>query len=246
MKLSGTLLACAAAFAVAAASAAPCAAREINVQVSTLGVFESKYEGCEARIVTPVVTGLAMESLEKEINAKLSKKALEMQERYFRDVMELTHDPFARGAHIGWLMDYKVIDGDARFVTLDVVEMNAVGSSSTKRTIMNFNKETGMPVTLAGFFNEKANYVKAVSDAVRGEMRRANKKQKGTYWVAPKDEGGFSSIKAEQNFYVNKDGNIVICFDKYDVAPGSAGCPEIELDKKELAPWLKLEEVKKK
>lgn len=245
MKLSGALLACAAAFAVAAASAAPCAAREINVSVSTFGVFESKYEGCEARIVTPVVNGLAMESLEQEINTKLAKKALEMQERYSRDVLDLMRDPFARGAHIGWLMDYKVIDGDARFFTLDVVEMNTAGSSSTKRTIMNFDKETGMPVTLAYFFNDKANYVKVVSDAVRGEMRRANKKQKGTYWIAPKDDGGFSSIKAEQNFYVNKDGNIVICFDKYDVAPGSSGCPEIELDMKELAPWLKLEEVKK-
>ncbi len=244
MKFYGTLLACAAAFAVAA-QAVPCAAREINVQVATLGVFESKYEGCEARIVTPAVTGLAVESLEKEINANLTEKALEMQERYALEVLELMHAPFAKGAHIGWIMDYKVIDGDARFFTLDVVEMNIAGSSSTKRTIMNFDKETGMPVTLAYFFNDKANYVKVVSDAVRGEMRRANKRRKGTYWVAPKDDGGFSSVKAEQNFYVNKDGNIVICFDKYEVAPGSAGCPEIELDKKELAPWLKLEEVKR-
>ena len=245
MKLYGTLLACAAAFAVAAASAAPCAARDIDVRVSTLGVFESKYEGCEARIVTPVVTGLAMDSVEKEINAQLAEKALEMQERYSLEVLELMHDPFAKGAHIGWMMDYKVIDGDERFFTLDVVEMNTVGSSSTKRTIMNFDKQTGMPVTLAYFFNDKANYVKVVSDAVRGEMRRANKKQKGSYWVEPKDDGGFSSIKADQNFYMNKDGNIVVCFDKYEVAPGSSGCPEIELDMKELAPWLKLEELKK-
>ena len=214
MKLYGTLLACAAAFAVAAASAAPCAARDIDVRVSTLGVFESKYEGCEARIVTPVVTGLAMDSVEKEINAQLAEKALEMQERYSLEVLELMHDPFAKGAHIGWMMDYKVIDGDERFFTLDVVEMNT-------------------------------NYVKVVSDAVRGEMRRANKKQKGSYWVEPKDDGGFSSIKADQNFYMNKDGNIVVCFDKYEVAPGSSGCPEIELDMKELAPWLKLEELKK-
>ena len=186
-----------------------------------------------------------MDSVEKEINAQLAEKALEMQERYSLEVLELMHDPFAKGAHIGWMMDYKVIDGDERFFTLDVVEMNMVGSSSTKRTIMNFDKETGMPVTLAYFFNDKANYVKVVSDAVRGEMRRANKKQKGSYWVEPKDDGGFSSIKADQNFYMNKDGNIVVCFDKYEVAPGSSGCPEIELDMKELAPWLKLEELKK-
>ena len=251
MKISKNLIACAAAFAVAAAAAAPCAAREIDVKVSTFGVYESKYEGFEARIVTPIVTGLAMDSLEKEINAKLAEKALEMQERYELEALELMNDPFAgNGAHTGWFMDYKVIDGDARFVTLDVTETNIVASSSTKRTIMNFDKETGMPVTLASFFNEKADAVEVVSRAVRDEMRRANKKHNGSFWLAPeegeqkKDEaatGGFSSIKADQNFYVDREGNIVVCFDKYEVAPGSAGCPEITLDMKKLEPWLKAE-----
>lgn len=243
MRKAKKYLAAAAALLLAASAGTEAAsAREINVQVSSLGVYESKYEGCEARIVTPLVTGLAMDSIQKEVNTMLAEKALEMQERYELEVIELMDDPFAgRGAHTGWLMDYRIIDGDPRFLTLDVVEMNTVGSSSTKRTIMNFDRETGMPVTLGEFFNPRANYVKVVSDAVRGVMRRANKKQKGTYWVAPKDDGGFSSIKAGQNFYVNKDGRIVICFDKYEVAPGSSGCPEIELDMKELAPWLKAE-----
>ncbi|OUO94009.1 RsiV family protein [Cloacibacillus sp. An23] len=243
MRKTPKYLAAAAALLLAASAGTGAAsAREINVQVSSLGVYESKYEGCEARIVTPLVTGLAMDSIQKEVNTMLAEKALEMQERYELEVIELMDDPFAgRGAHTGWLMDYRIIDGDPRFLTLDVVEMNTVGSSSTKRTIMNFDRETGMPVTLGEFFNPRANYVKVVSDAVRGVMRRANKKQKGTYWVAPKDDGGFSSIKAGQNFYVNKDGRIVICFDKYEVAPGSSGCPEIELDMKELAPWLKAE-----
>lgn len=243
MRKTPKYLAAAAALLLAASAGTGAAsAREINVQVSSLGVYESKYEGCEARIVTPLVTGLAMDSIQKEVNTMLAEKALEMQERYELEVIELMDDPFAgRGAHTGWLMDYRIIDGDPRFLTLDVVEMNTVGSSSTKRTIMNFDRETGMPVTLGEFFNPRANYVKVVSDAVRGVMRRTNKKQKGTYWVAPKDDGGFSSIKAGQNFYVNKDGRIVICFDKYEVAPGSSGCPEIELDMKELAPWLKAE-----
>ena len=249
MKISKTLLAFAAALAVAAAPADLCAAREINVQVSTFGVYESKYEGFEARIVTPIVTGLAVDSLEKEINAVLVEKALAMQERYALESIELMASPFGDGAHNGWFMDYKIIDGDERFLTLDVVETNTAGSSSTKRTIMNFDKETGMQVTLADFFNDRADYVEIISGAVRDEMRRANKKQKGSFWLAPEedeqkegepaDEGGFSSIKADQNFYVNKAGNIVVCFDKYEVAPGSAGCPEIELDMKKLEPWLK-------
>ncbi len=231
---------------IAAAAACLCLtssaahAREINVRVSTLGVYESKFEGCDARIVTPYISGLAMEELQNEINMSFVKRAAAVEEKYVSEILELSSGPFAeRGFRTGYLMDYRVIEGDARFFTLDVFEMHTVASSSTKRFIKNFDKETGMPVTLASFFNEKANYVKIVSDAVRGEMRRANKKQIGSYWIAPKDDGGFSSINTDQYFYVSKNGNIVICFDKYEVAQGSSGCPEIELDMKELAPWFK-------
>ena len=223
--------------------AASCAsAREINVQVSTFSVYESELGGCEARIVTPYISGLAIERMQNEINLSLMQKGRALAEKYEADAIELNSGPFAGGkGRTGYVMDYHVIDGDPRYFTLDIVETNTVGSSATRRMILNFDKKTGMPVTLSHFFNSRANYVKAVSDAVRGEMRRANKKAKGSFWLAPDDDGGFSSIKAGQNFYVDKDGRIVICFDKYEVAPGSAGCPEITLNMKELAPWLKIE-----
>lgn len=210
------------------------------MQVSAFSVYESKLGGCEARIVTPYISGLAMEQMQNEINLSLMKKARALAEKYEAEAIELTSGPFAESnGHTGYVMDYKVIDCDPRYFSVDVVEANTVGSSSTKRMILNFDRKTGMPVTLAQFFNPRANYVKAISDAVRGEMRRANKKEKGTFWIAPEDDGGFSSIKADQNFYIDKEGRIVVCFDKYEVAPGAFGCPEITLDMKELAPWLK-------
>ncbi|MDY3927926.1 MAG: RsiV family protein [Clostridia bacterium] len=38
-------------------------------------------------------------------------------------------------------------------------------------------------------------------------------------------------MKEDQNFYINDSGNIVICFDKYEVAAGAQGCPEFEIPK---------------
>ena len=41
---------------------------------------------------------------------KLAEKALEMQERYELEALELMNDPFAgNGAHTGWFMDYKAV-----------------------------------------------------------------------------------------------------------------------------------------
>lgn len=226
-------------------------AREINVQAATFSVYEAKLGGSEARIVTPCLFGLASEQMQNEINLSLMKKGRAFAEKFEAAAIELTSDPFAESSvHTEYAMDYKVIDGDTRYFTLDVVEIESAGSSAERRLILNFDRQTGMPVTLAHFFNPRANYVKVISEAVRGEMRRANKKEKGSFWLASEKEdnvaedvdGGFSSIEADQNFYVDKNGSIVICFDKYEVAPGALGTPEITLDMKELAPWLKAEE----
>ena len=36
----------------------------------------------------------------------------------------------------------------------------------------------------------------------------------------------FKEISKDQKFFINDDGNIVICFDKYEIAPGATGSPE--------------------
>jgi len=44
-------------------------------------------------------------------------------------------------------------------------------------------------------------------------MRIVNKKGENTYWVDDLTFGPFMGIKTDQNFYINNNGNIVICFD---------------------------------
>ena len=50
---------------------------------------------------------------------------------------------------------------------------------------------------------------------------------------------GFDKIAEDQNFYINDDGNIVICFDKYEVAAGAQGSPEFVIPEKVVADILK-------
>lgn len=45
----------------------------------------------------------------------------------------------------------------------------------------------------------------------------------------------------KHNFYRNKDGNLVIVFDKYEVAPGSMGTPEFVIKKEDISNILKPE-----
>ena len=49
-----------------------------------------------------------------------------------------------------------------------------------------------------------------------------------TYWIDNEDipEWNFEAIAENQDFYVNKNGKVVICFNEYEVAPGYMGCVE--------------------
>ena len=61
------------------------------------------------------------------------------------------------------------------------------------------------------------------------------------YW-ADKDLDlgfGFEQIKEDQNFYLNEQGQLVICFDEYEVAPGYMGLVEFAVEDEAIADILK-------
>ena len=60
------------------------------------------------------------------------------------------------------------------------------------------------------------------------------------YWVdGDNDALNFRAIDPDQNFYFAENGDIVIAFDKYEVAPGSAGCPTFQIPRSIYAEYLK-------
>lgn len=46
------------------------------------------------------------------------------------------------------------------------------------------------------------------------------------YFITEDDMAPFTSLRPDQSFYINQEGQLVIAFDEYDVAPGSMGRPE--------------------
>lgn len=55
-------------------------------------------------------------------------------------------------------------------------------------------------------------------------MARENAENDGLYDL--EGDFAFKQIKPDQNFYINDKGELVICFDKYEVAAGAQGSPE--------------------
>ena len=102
-----------------------------------------------------------------------------------------------------------------------------------------------MIITLPSLFKNDQ-YIARISDYIVEQMRHEMKAthQEKTYWVSGaglEDEALvdlFTTIKANQNFYITEEGKLIIVFDEHEVAPGYMGVIEFEIPTKILADVL--------
>ena len=117
-----------------------------------------------------------------------------------------------------------VTDSDTWFtLRVDAVETQASGYQFSR--FYHIDKTTDRVVTLEDLFREDADYVGVLSDEVRQQMEeRMAEDREASYF--PEE---FTAIGPEQNFYFNTDGDLVLVFDEYTIAPGSMGMPEFTI-----------------
>ena len=135
-------------------------------------------------------------------------------------------------AHTGLLIDYDVITNTRDWFTIRLMVFREAGSSSVQYYFYHIDKQKGELVQLSDLFREDYDYRKIFSDEIRTRMREQMEDNPNlVYWV---DAGNganfvFDQIDENQNFYFDSDGNLVIVFGKYEVAPGYMGCPEFPI-----------------
>ena len=66
-------------------------------------------------------------------------------------------------------------------------------------------------------------------DALSGEVRRQMEEQSGADDAKTYFPEEFTAIDPEQNFYFDRDGNLVLVFDQHTIAPGYMGMPEFTI-----------------
>lgn len=201
------------------------------VNVLTLGRFEMNDGSVEAKIEAPQIDGLLNEELEERLNREFKENADVVKEQFIKDVQELKEN-FGDDAHLGVDMSYEILTDTEAYLVIDVYIVNTVASSSTKHTYYNINKNTGELITLEKVFAADKDYREKVSEYIFGEMERRNEEEGAMYWTSKDHFAGEDTVKAVKNFnkfYINEEGDIVICFDKYEIAPGAQGSSEFVL-----------------
>lgn len=200
-----------------------------DVKVSAFSTFTSSYRGFSAKIVTPVVDGLADKKAERALNDKLMERAFAFIAQYEDEVSNMLKENPDNQAHMGFESNFIVKTNNNRTLAFDVYEFTVAGSSSTVHRLYVLDKKKGALITLKSLFKKDADYVAALSKYIKKEMERRNAQDGAMFWVKADDIQPFKTIKPDQNFFISDAGGIVICFDKYEVAPGAQGSPEFEI-----------------
>jgi hypothetical protein len=86
----------------------------------------------------------------------------------------------------------------------------------------NFNLETGKQLELSDLFPRDFNYREIIGEEVLNYM----KTHPGDFF--PFDESSIKETAADKPFYI-EDGNLVIYYDLYEIAPYAAGIPEFRI-----------------
>ncbi len=136
-------------------------------------------------------------------------------------------------------INHEVIYNTEKLFTLKLDLHKSQADSYTKNVYYTINKSTGKSIPLSAYFkNDK--YQTVISKEILKQMNAEMKKDTNkVYWCHKSDDPCFKSISKNQSYYINKQGELVICFDQYEVAPGYMGNPTFTIKSKLLDDYFK-------
>lgn len=133
---------------------------------------------------------------------------------------------------------YQVLrDDDAVLSLCFYTTLNAGGSVEYSR-YFTLDKATGELLALSDLFTEGSDYVGAVSADILRQMEEQVAAGEGDYFLPGgiwSEEECFRAIAPDQQFYLDENGDLVIVFGEYEVAPGSMGMPRFVIDKEAIS-----------
>lgn len=123
---------------------------------------------------------------------------------------------------------YDICTDNDKYLSVRFFATLNLGGSFEFTRCVTLDKESGNVMALANLFDENYDYITKISEELLRQM--AQRVKDGHIYFIPggiwSEDECFKTITPEQNFYISADGELVITFDEYVVAPGTEGAPE--------------------
>ena len=176
------------------------------------------------------------EEIEKIVDAYMEEARAEFQE-YKKAFFE------TGGTQEEWndrkmdiTVDYTVKYQKDNLLSLELVTAKGWVAASQERHYYNLDLDREQALTLEDILGE--DYVRICNESIDAQIREQVRtdEMKSYFGYGPDGEQddemgieGFTTVSKDTKFYLNEEGNPVIVFDEYEIAPGYMGMPEFEI-----------------
>ena len=197
-------------------------------KVVTFRTYENTKDNYEAKIDIPKVS---VNNKDNEgVNRSIEEYAQELIAEYEKEVAGNE----AGQGHYSVTSGYDVVTDNDKYLSLRINTTVVMASGAESVKIFTIDKATGNVVTLKDLFKNRSDYITAISDNIKTQMKEqmaVDDSKMYFYNDGEASEEGFNQITEDENFYFNENGEIVIVFDEYEVAPGYMGAVEFTIPK---------------
>ena len=201
------------------------------IKVVNFNNYRIDKDGMDVSISLPEVSSDSKD-LEYKLNKEFEKEGKEAYKKYEAEVAELEKE--GKTTHKSAEMWTESIAENDKTLSVAIYNTETEASASTSRKIYNIDKKDKTILTLEGMFGNN-DYVDVLSKNILSQMKERTKKDSNDVYFV---DNTFK-IKKDQPFYINDKGELVICFDEYEVAPGSAGLVEFVIPSNVVSKLMK-------
>ena len=179
-------------------------------------------------ISVPQISGMADEEVQADLNAHFLAVKDEMLEEYKLNT-EAAQQSIAEGnePHFGYQYGYDIVTDTDQFFVFRTSWYFAAGSSTTLNEYFNLDKQTGELLSFDKHIVTSPEAMASIHDQIYEEMKAINESGEGMFWLEDDSlDVALGQTGNLNHWYFNENGELVITFDKYEVAPGAMGSPE--------------------
>ena len=178
----------------------------------------------------PSIAETGNTELEKRVNNEIQEKIDAIVAEARQEAKQNREDAIARGQDPAQLMPvildirYEIKSSSEKALSFVIYKTETAASAYTQQIFYNLDLASGKP-------DYKQIADKAVKDTI--DQRMAEDPEKWPYFVPTPEmpDEGFQGIADDQKFYIDKDGNVVVSFDEYEIGPGSMGIQDFVVGK---------------
>lgn len=207
------------------------------VEVVTFRDYQYESDRHSADVEVPELVADGTELIDGTENPEVHENLKKTTDEINAEIQKITDDIVAEfqsnidaEGYQDIMVSKEILTTTEEYFTLKLICYQGSGSGAEWDYFYTIDLTTGERLALKDLFVEGADYITPVSENIKTQMREQMVADEMVhYWVDETDEmadNNFQAITDETSFYVNGDGQIVIAFDEYEVAPGYMGTVE--------------------